>query len=315
MKKDIDKAKSEGSNFMSDDSGKPMTLDAKKIKLLEDERNKLKKEIDDIWKALEEKENVIQQQQNEIKKMSELKKTVDKYKVDKGALNDEIKRFTAQVNSLNASLNEARAERDEDKMKYEKLLKDSELKNLEKMNNMNNQTMIKDLVEDTKKSINQMQKKIDFYREKSENLEGLQVKLADKEKEVFKLKAEHSTEQSNLRTRITEEFEEKIETLDNKYNNELKAIQERHFNEMKSFDGKLTELRHQGRTAETNDFYIETLKQQKEVVDKMAMDLKTQLLDLQNITKADKMTIKELKDQLEDYKMRCELQKKTYKKP
>jgi len=47
------------------------------------------------------------------------------------------------------------------------------------------------------------------------------------------------------------------------------------------------------------------------VADRMVSDLKTQLTDLQNINKADKNIIYELKATIEDYKMKNELLKKN----
>jgi len=240
---------------------------------------------------------------------------VDKYKQEKGQFNDEIKKLAAQINQLNTTLNDVRSEKEDEKLKFEKLLREAETRNLEKQKDFNNQAMLKDFFEYTKNSMDSMQKKIDFYKEKSENLESLQTRLTEKEKEIIKLKTDHSTELTNQRIRITEEYEEKIETLENKFSNELKAVNERHFNEFKTLDIKLNELRNTGKQLDTKDIYVDTLKQQKEVADRMVSDLKTQLTDLQNINKADKNIIYELKATIEDYKMKNELLKKNYKKP
>ena len=39
--------------------------------------------------------------------------------------------------------------------------------------------MLKNLIDDTKKSMDEMQKKMDYYKEKSESLDTLQAKLIE----------------------------------------------------------------------------------------------------------------------------------------
>jgi len=284
------------------------------LKLLEEEKQKLKKEIDDIWKALEEKENTIQQQNHEMKKLSEFKKQAEKYKSDKTLLNEEIKRITIQSTQLNTSLNESRAEREEEKMKYEKLLKDLETKNQEKLSSANNQT-IKEFVESAKLQLDQMQKKLDFYKEKSEGVDILKAKLAEKEKEYIRLKTDHGSELNTLRYKLSEEYEEKLEQWETKYNADIKALNEKHAHEMKSFDLRLLEVTNtHAKSPDLNNLTINTLRAQKEYSDKYANELKAQTIDQQKIITENKSIIQELKAQIEDLKMRMELHKKTYKK-
>jgi serine/threonine protein kinase/uncharacterized coiled-coil DUF342 family protein len=314
LKRELEKYKAESSNFTTDASGKPLPIDAKKFKLMEDEKLKLKKEIDDIWKALEEKENTIQNQNHEIKRLSEFKKQAEKLKADKTLLNDEIKKLASNLNQLNASLNECRVEKEEDKLKYEKLLKDLEVRNQEKQSSVNNQVLWNNFVQEMRNQMEQMSKKLDFYKEKSETLDAVKMKLAEKEKECLRLKTEHGSEMNDLRKTLSEEYEEKIEKWENRYNNDIKALNDKHSNEMRAFDERLREIQTHAKGPDLNNLTINTLKLQKDISDKAAAELRAQASDMQKIISENKITVSELRAQIEDLKMRMELQKKTYKK-
>jgi len=147
LKKEMDKIKFENISFTTDADGKPLSMEAKRIKKLEEEKIELKKEIDDIWKGLQEKETLLQQAENENKKLQEHKKQAEKYKQEKGQLNEEIKKISSQVRQLTSDIEDLRSEKDMDVLKYESRIKELEQKLMEKQNTFGNQTMLKDVLE------------------------------------------------------------------------------------------------------------------------------------------------------------------------
>jgi len=106
-----------------------------------------------------------------------------------------------------------------------------------------------------------------------------------------------------IKMKLAEEYENQIEAWENKYNNTIKEINEKHSNEIRIFEQKLQEHKVL-KVDDESVFYIETLKEQKEISDKMVIDLKVQLVDMQRINKTDKDMIQELKAKYGDLELR-----------
>lgn len=87
--------------------------------------------------------------------------------------------------------------------------------------------MLRDLMDFTKVSMEQMQKKIDFYKDKSERLEELQTKNNELEKELIKLRVNSTTEVETSKMKIQEQYEAKIEELENQYKQEINELKEK----------------------------------------------------------------------------------------
>ena len=76
----------------------------------------------------------------------------------------------------------------------------------------------------TKGSMDQMQKKVEYYKGKSENLEELMAKNNQLEKELIRLRVNSTTEMENAKYKLQEYYEAKLEELETKFQEENKHL-------------------------------------------------------------------------------------------
>mgnify|MGYP007016673706 FL=1 len=72
----------------------------------------------------------------------------------------------------------------------------------------------------------QMQKKVEYYKGKSENLEELQTKNNALEKELVKLRVNSTAEIENTKYKLQEYYESRLEELENKFREENNKLKE-----------------------------------------------------------------------------------------
>jgi len=87
------------------------TPEGKKIQILQEEKQKLKKEIDDIWLTLERKEAEVQKKNLEIKRLEETIKGLEKYKNEKSNLSKQVRELQSKLNQANITIQELKDEK------------------------------------------------------------------------------------------------------------------------------------------------------------------------------------------------------------
>eukprot|EP00331_Platyophrya_macrostoma_P014680 CAMPEP_0176462440 /NCGR_PEP_ID=MMETSP0127-20121128/35270_1 /TAXON_ID=938130 /ORGANISM="Platyophrya macrostoma, Strain WH" /LENGTH=745 /DNA_ID=CAMNT_0017854361 /DNA_START=24 /DNA_END=2261 /DNA_ORIENTATION=+ len=288
-------------------------LEFNKLRLVEEANKKLKSELDDAYKALDEKENAIQANKNELKELDKLKKHVEKLKNDKNSLSEENKKLQGVVSQLKGQVEDLKAELDESKQSYDKKIKEIEMQALGKATE-GNQSMLRELMDFTKLSMDQMQKKIDFYKDKSERLEELQTKNNELEKELIKLRVNSATEVETMKMKIQEQYETRIEELENKYRIEIDDLKESLSINQSQHESVMMSNRSSISLNDSNEKMLMSLKNELEVSQRVIEDLKRTQKDMEKIAYHEKEEMKKLRQINEELNHKLGLLSKEYSK-
>jgi len=195
----------------------------------------LKKEIDDIWQTVETKEAELQKKNLELKKLEETKTLVDKYKNEKSGLSKQLKEVQGKLNQSSTRILELSQEKEEERHKYEKMLKESEVRNPDR-SMATDQQMLKDLVEFAKNSMDEMQTKINYYKEKRDSIEKLEKELSERKIQNIKREAEFQEKLNETKRHLELDYEDKIASLKEKHKGELEGVETRYKDLIKNLE-------------------------------------------------------------------------------
>jgi len=293
--KELEELKKENERMKTELTPNMGTPEGKRIAMLEEDKQKLKKEIDDIWQKVEVQEADLQKKNLELKKFEEIKAGAEKYKTEKSALSKQIKELQTKLNQANGKILELQQEKEDEKNKYEKLLKENEIKGPDRFG-ANEQQTLKELVEFARTSMDEMQMKINYYKEKSDSIEKLERDLSEKKSIIVRLEVELQEKVSEIKRKMELEHDEEkkklledkrkeIETVETRYKELIRSLE----NEIASYKGIAFDKEEAEAKIENFKLEIKSLKTNNETLSGLCTNLQTLKEDNEKKNKSIKM--------------------------
>lgn len=124
---------------------------------------------------------------------------------------------------------------------------------------------MQDLVDFTKKTLQDMQKKIAFFKERCEKLETLQGRNTELEKQLIRLKAECNVQIEKAKSQVQEKYERKLEKAEADFQKALHELTEKHAIKLNQKLAEYTKLISATPPTEHYEKLIESLKSEKMV--------------------------------------------------
>eukprot|EP01017_Pseudomicrothorax_dubius_P039097 TRINITY_DN5953_c0_g1_i2.p1 TRINITY_DN5953_c0_g1~~TRINITY_DN5953_c0_g1_i2.p1 ORF type:complete len:318 (+),score=103.40 TRINITY_DN5953_c0_g1_i2:424-1377(+) len=286
LKEELMKLKGVNDTFTSDGT----TVDMKRYKLLEEERNTLRKQMNDIWKTLEEKESRLVTVENELKKLEEYKSKSERYKQQKNEITEERQKFMNLSKTLELQVKELRQEND---ALQASLKKEREARGAggSRSGEPFSMTEIRELFQAAKTSLDDLRKGMSKVKDEgNEGIEELRKRLEEKDNEIIELKIQLKKQLHSQSATLKEQFAEEMASLNAKYEAELNSQHE-------AYEKKLKELREIVRKAKDKDDNLveqDVLQRLKERV----VNLESEINDLKN----EKKYISDLKQRSDEEK-------------
>jgi len=312
--KELEEVKKENERLKTELMPNLGTPEGKRIGMLEEEKQKLKKEIDDIWQKVETQEADLQKKNLELKKLDEIKAMAEKYKNEKSSLSKQLKELQNKFNQSNITIMELQHEKEDEKQKFEKTLRESEAKGPERFG-ANEQQTLKDLVEFARTSMDEMQTKINYYKEKSDSIEKLERDLNEKKSMVVKLEVELQEKVSETKRKLELEHEDEKRQIEETHRKEVESIESRYKELVKSLENEVSHYKNvqfnkteAESKIETLNLEVESLKTNNEILNGLCGNLQT-------LKEDNEKKISQLRCEVEDLQIRCEMLKKHYSKP
>ena len=185
----------------------------KKYKLIDDEINNFKGEIAQYELMIIEKTEILNKQKMNLSKYENLKKKLDKLKNNKSEMLEKSKDLQNVIKNKEKLIEELLAKKEEKKVDTEIINKSESQKRFSNFDE--NKLKIEMLV-----IKNELDGKIQDFKEKIEIFDKKQTKIRNFEKEINRLENNKQNEiehfQINLNEKFQEEFEEKINDYENK---------------------------------------------------------------------------------------------------
>ena len=182
---------------------------------------------------------------------------------------------------------------------------------------------MQDLVDFTKKTLQDMQKKIAFFKERCEKLETLQGRNTELEKQLIRLKAECNVQIERAKSQVQEKYERKLEKAEADFQKALHELTEKHAIKLNQKLAEYTKLISATPPTEHYEKLIESLKSEKmvckafiecskphffsfgnKIIMKIVEDLKAKVVDLEKINYYNQEQMLRLKQQNNDLKMK-----------
>ena len=111
----------------------------------------------------------------------------------------------------------------------------------------------------------EMQKKIDYYKDKSDRLEELQTHNNELEKQLIRAKVNISTEVQQATIKLQESFDNKLEDLQDKHSKVIDALKKKYGHELRQKEKDYTESKSTNPITENYDRIIESYKNEQKV--------------------------------------------------
>jgi len=312
--KELEETKKENERLKTELMPNLGTPEGKRIGMLEEEKQKLKKEIDDIWQKVETQEADLQKKNLELKKLDEIKATAEKYKNEKSSLSKQLKELQNKFNQSSITIMELQQEKEDEKQRFEKTLRESEAKGPERFG-ANEQQTLKDLVEFARTSMDEMQTKINYYKEKSDSIEKLERDLNEKKSMVVKLEVELQEKVSETKRKLELEHEDEKRQIEEKHRKEVESIESRYKELVNSLENEVSHYKSVQFDKTDAESKIETLKLEVESLKTNNEILNGLCGNLQTLKEDNEKKISQLRCEVEDLQIRCEMLKKHYSKP
>ena len=250
------------------------SIDIRKYKLLEEEKKNLKKEFDHMWETLKEKENIIQKQMQDLKKYEEFRKGVEKYKTEKTAFQEKIKKYQEEIESQEMRYNQLKAEKEEEKLKFEMQMKHRNFsgENLDDslIGGMSQQTIIKEMA----KVLEDLKDKIENYKENIEENQKKVDRIQELEKELNRLKSDREIEINEIQTKLNEIHDEETDVLKLTHMKQIEDLEDKLQKQKYEYETLINNIRKENIAKNFAEMEFESLKKQNEITAKALIDIK-----------------------------------------
>jgi len=277
------------------------TPESKKILLLEEEKQKLKREIDDIWETVEAKAAEISKKNIELKKFEEAKALIEDYKTEKTLQSKQIKELQEKLRKANGRILDLEQEMEYDRSTYERMSRLEEPKSPISPVQEQNQKRLTELGDFAKNLLEEMQEKLNFYRDRGDRTEKLEREVNEGKLKLFKLEADFTQRISETKRQLEQDYEDRIAGIykESKINwdkcearykdivtsleNELKIRKDTAFDKEQS-ETQINQIKIELQTLRTNNDTLKTvnfnLQRIKEERDKELLKMSCDMADL-----------------------------------
>lgn len=110
-----------------------------------------------------------------------------------------------------------------------------------------------------------MQEKIDFYKAKSDKLEELQTRNNELEKQLIRSHADNIVKIEQVKSKIQEQFEAKLEEIEANHRRELQEVREKHGYDLSEKETEFATFATRNSLTANMEKMIESLKSENKV--------------------------------------------------